>query len=30
VDDDAPVERTENEKAAAWDAIASRVMAAAS
>ena len=29
VDDDAPVERTENEKAAAWDAIASRVMAAA-
>ena len=29
MDDDAPVERTENEKAAAWDAIASRVMAAA-
>ncbi len=29
VDDDAPVGRTENEKAAAWDAIASRVMAAA-
>ena len=28
-DDDVPVERTEDEKAAAWDAIASRVMAAA-